>query len=523
MKASPPKLIFVLCTVLSIFLNSANAQELFYPLGFDINNRLNVEINSLKYPVHTSFKPVLQSDIPFTADTAVYMLQREQQITSKYGNSLLLRKFFTEDFISVNKKNFVLKVNPLFYLQKDYLKDSIQNLFINTRGIEIKGNLGGKLSFYSSFRENQAFFREYTDTWINSRKVVPGQGATKPFNETGHDFAMATAYLSYTPAKWVNIQTGNDKNFIGDGYRSMLLSDNSFAYPFLKLSLKFRNFKYTTMIAEFRDFETVYYHYHFKKHFAANYLSYNYKNIIEIGLFEAAIYKTQDTSLNYYNKFPTDFYIPVIGVRTAVNRFDNIHHILTGFNLKISPFKYLSIYAQTATDNIEEKNISFQAGAKFYDFFLGKIKNNKLFILVEYNKASPRIYSHDSIKHQTWTHYNQEIAHPAGKDFSEIISIVKYSYRNFSLQYKYNKINLNRSGTYSDIYSLNNLQFFTIPYPETIKYSDISASWIINPRTDLQIFLGTQYRTHSAAGVPNVSQYYFFGLKTNLSNFYYDY
>ena len=40
--------------------------------------------------------------------------------------------------------------------------------------------------------------------------------------------------VSYTPNKVLNIQFGHGKNFIGDGYRSLFLSDVSSPYPFLK-------------------------------------------------------------------------------------------------------------------------------------------------------------------------------------------------------------------------------------------------------------------------------------------------
>ena len=48
---------------------------------------------------------------------------------------------------------------------------------------------------------------------------------------------MSSGYISYSPIKEFNIQFGQGKHFIGDGYRSMLLSDNSFNYPYLSISL----------------------------------------------------------------------------------------------------------------------------------------------------------------------------------------------------------------------------------------------------------------------------------------------
>ena len=64
--------------------------------------------------------------------------------------------------------------------------------------------------------------------------VVPGQGQWKDYsNGKAFDFAYSSALLDYKAGKFLDFQLGYDKNFIGDGYRSMLLSDNSFNYPFL--------------------------------------------------------------------------------------------------------------------------------------------------------------------------------------------------------------------------------------------------------------------------------------------------
>ena len=43
------------------------------------------------------------------------------------------------------------------------------------------------------------------------------------------------------------------KTFYKDGYRSLLLSDNSFNYPFLRLQSNFGKFQYTNLYCEFQD------------------------------------------------------------------------------------------------------------------------------------------------------------------------------------------------------------------------------------------------------------------------------
>ena len=61
--------------------------------------------------------------------------------------------------------------------------------------------------------------------------IIPGRGIAKDFKSDAYDYPVAEAYLSYTPSKYFNFQFGNGKNFIGDGYRSLFLSDVASPYP----------------------------------------------------------------------------------------------------------------------------------------------------------------------------------------------------------------------------------------------------------------------------------------------------
>ena len=71
-------------------------------------------------------------------------------------------------------------------------------------------------------------------------------GIAKEFKSDSYDFPVAEANLTFTPSKYINMHLGYGRNFIGDGYRSLLLSNNSFQYPFLQLSMKFWRFKYSS-------------------------------------------------------------------------------------------------------------------------------------------------------------------------------------------------------------------------------------------------------------------------------------
>ncbi|RLD49995.1 MAG: hypothetical protein DRI94_09840 [Bacteroidetes bacterium] len=518
---------FLSVFILFFALTEFYAQQQLLPLGKFYQTELNSQLNKINRSVNTGFKPLLKSEIQtvFNVDSLIYHTRNAEIFFSKHKRTWLYRKLFFEDFIFVNEKGFTLSVNPLFYLETAKVSgnDSI-NYFINTRGIEIKGNIGTKISYYSSFRENQARFRDYIYDWSWNRLVIPGQGALKKSNTdiSVYDFSSASGYLSYTPFKWFNFQAGQDKNFIGEGHRSLFLSDNAMNYPFAKLNFTYKNFKYVTMFTQFQDFEKVYYDYHFKKHAAFNYLSYNYNNRIELGLFEGVIYRTTDTSA-YVNKFPADFFIPIIGMRSLVNGFGSEHHVIVGLNAKLKITDFIQAYGQFAIDDPKQNKYAYQGGLKVFDILHSKIKDLKWYFQAEYNTVSSGTYSCTDLKYQTWTHYNQEFAVPFGSDFSEIFLNSDLTYKNFRLNFRYNFITLNKNGTFSDIYMLDNYTYLIIPEKEIISHKTLTVSYIINRRSGLQLYAGADYRTNKKTDGQPTEKYIMFGLRTSLNNFYYDF
>jgi len=512
--------------LLFLFISASatvSAQQQLLPLGEAYRNEISFALNKKNIPINTGFKPILKSEIQtaFNVDSVMYKTDDAELFFSKHKRNLIYRKLFFEDFVSVKEKDFTLYVNPLFYLQygKTDINDST-TFFINTRGIEIKGSIGKKISYYSSFRENQARFRSYIYDWAWNRLVVPGQGALKKnlSDLSIYDFSNASGYLSYSPFTSLNIQIGQAKNFIGEGHRSLFLSDNAMNYPFVKFSFTYKNFKYVSMFTQFRDFEHEYYDYHFRKHAAFNYATYNYKNKIEIGLFEGVMYRTTDTS-GYINDYPADFFIPITGVRTAVNGFGGINNVLAGVNMKLKITNFIQAYGQFAINDPKEEKYAYQSGLKVFDFLYSRIKNLKWFFQAEYNSVSSRTYSHADLKFQTWTHYNQEFAIPFGTDFSEIFIKSDISYKNFMIDFRYNYVTLNKNGTSSDIYTLDTFNYLTIPEQETVEHKTVTCSYIVNRRTGLQLYVGADYRTSNE----ETERFLMFGLRTSLNNFYYDF
>ena len=66
-------------------------------------------------------------------------------------------------------------------------------------------------------------------------------------------FTPLTHYQTYgwkeklAPNQFFNLQVGHGKNVIGEGYRSLLLSDVSPAYPFAKFTITHKRIQYVAM------------------------------------------------------------------------------------------------------------------------------------------------------------------------------------------------------------------------------------------------------------------------------------
>ena len=261
-----------------------------------LSNCYSLNFNKILYldssKLHTSFKPILVSE-NFKMDSISQI-----GYVNNY-NSWILKKTFNEHLFVIKGKDYSVVASPLINLSVGRELIDSKKTFVNSRGYLVKGMLGSKISFSTSFFENQAAFPNYLNAYILNNKIVPGQGFARNFKEDGFDYAMSSGHVTYTPNSMFCMQFGHGKSFIGDGYRSLLLSDNTFNYPYLKLQTNFWKIQYTNFYAELMDinyFETnsldnwdqMGYP---KKYLSSHYLSMNLSSKLNISLFESVIWR----------------------------------------------------------------------------------------------------------------------------------------------------------------------------------------------------------------------------------------
>lgn len=480
--------------------------------------------------------------------------------STRKQTSVWKRKIKQESLFIVNDTSdkFYLTIDPLFNFEfgKDLADSTGEKLYKNTRGFLVRGDIGKKISFETSFYENQATFPQYIDDYIKSTNdlfpqtsnysydVIPGQGRAKKFKLNGYDYAMTSGYVSYSPVKMLNIQVGNGKHFVGDGYRSLLLSDNTFNYPYARITTTYKNIQYTNLYTSFMNLtdggvktpphvERLFQ----KKVGSFQMLSMNFFKRLQLGLFQGMIWEAADSANRQHVNFNT--FDPVIGVNTAVYGLNNKNNILLGATIKLKLTNSISLYGQYMLDDVYSKNnggdvknkSGYQIGFRYFDLFT--IKN--LHIQAEYNSVRPYAYGAENPQ-QSYSHYNQPLAHPLGANFWEAVGFINYRLKDFFIEIKANyavkgldSLNTNYGGT---IFKSDNSFPITQPLDNihttqglktTIMYQDIHIGYLVNPSTNFNIVLGISNRIAKTEKSTSNTQFVYFGIRSSLANFYYDF
>jgi hypothetical protein len=333
--------------------------------------------------------------------------------------------------IYVSEDRFKLIVNPLIGVRGATDSGDTLSLYNNSRGAEVRGSIGNKVGFYSYVTDNQARFPNYNRDRIRTSRVVNGTTLHKPFGTLGEDYFNAAGYITVSPIEEIMVQFGQDKNFIGNGYRSLILSDIAAPYPFLKINTKVWKLNYTNLFSQHTDFisqgESAT---NGKKFSALHHLSINITKNLNIGFFENIIFDRKDSTEG--NRYELAYLNPLIFYRAVEHGLNSSDNAVLGLDWKWNFKKHYSFYGQLILDEFVKDQLfgrtqswvnkwAYQAGIKYFN-----VANiNNLDLQLEVNQLRPYIYQHRT-KSQNWIHYNQSLAHPLGTNLREFIGIIRY-------------------------------------------------------------------------------------------------
>ena len=517
-----------------------------------MNQQIESAIVLSESGMHTAFKPWRVSEV----NKVIQHPDSAWNVNlpgKKFYSSRVGKKIFSEHLLQIDHKDYSLYLDPLFGFSGGKDQFTGRNTYDNSRGIQVMGSIGKSVSFYTSFWENQSVFVNYVDSFVQKNNVVPGQGRVKPFGDGGFDYAYAAGYVSIQPSKFFNLQFGNDKQFIGDGYRSLLLSDNAFNYPFAKITTQFWRLQYTNLFLAWQNIGNAsnsgvggY-----KQKFGTiHHLSYNVMQGLNIGLFEGIVWQGGDTT-GMRRGFDPNYLNPIIFYRPVEFSRGSPDNVLIGLNIKAKLFKKYMFYGQILLDEFSLKEVkarsgwwankqAFQIGYSFFNLF--GIKN--LNWQNELNVVRPYTYGHFTGE-QSYTHYAQPIAHPLGANFIENVQFLRYRYRRFGIEAKvlmaqYGADSLKANGSFSN-YGQNIFQGTAeivggpteVPsiygntilqgVKNTLVFTDLNVSYLINPKTGLRISLNLSRRSQRTIFETRNTIWGFVTLSTLLPNRYCDF
>jgi hypothetical protein len=532
---------------LTVFTHKTYSSQLNIPFTHSDYARFDSHMNRIGTNSHTASKPFIYEDV-----SRYYDVAKEKELR-KETNSWVGEKLWNEHLVAIEGKDYWFTIDPILDLQAG--KDTEANFnstYNNTRGLLVQGGLGKKFNFYTSVFESQGRFAHYVNRYAESLKafgpdpaIIPGRGIGKSFKTQGYDYPVAEAYLSYSPLKILNVQFGHGKNFIGDGYRSILLSDVASPHPFLKINTSFWKIKYTNSWMWLKDVrpESTQDKAFLTKYMATHYLSWNVSKRFNLGLFESVLWTNSNGrgfDVNYLN--PIIFYR---AIEFATGQ--GAGNAVLGASAKYKWNNNINIYSQFILDEFSLNDVKggerswknkygYQLGLKYYNAF----KVDNLLLQFEYNRIRPYVYSHNTVLN--YGHNNQSMAHLWGANFSETIVIGRYHYKRWfadakvifgvrGLDFNNDANNFSYGG---DIYrNYNERPFDTgVEVGQGLRTNtfngNVQAGFIINTASNLKLFADITFRnfnpeSQTASTFKSNTVWFNLGLRTDLFNWYFDF
>ena len=404
-----------------------DAQVLF--LSHDLNN--SIDAYYMRYPslrFHSSIKPYTGFSVKDADDSAFHVINYKIKNYFLY-NDIRSRPQY--------RNRFAAQFLPQLDAVAGYDGLTGKPVTEAIGGIYSRLDINDDFSADVTFLGGQVSYPNFVDTVVSEYKVIPGLGLAYGSNNK-YSFTNFTGHVSYSPIRILNLQLGKDKIFVGDGYRSLLLSDVANSYPYFKTTVNVWKFQYSVWYSWMRDiYHTENARSGFRNKFStAHYLSMNLSPDFNLSFFETEVWQGTDT--NRTRGFDPNYLNPVIFFRPIEYSLGSGDNALMGLNASYKFWK-CKLYGQVVIDEFNfaimqrfnkwwANKQGFQLGLKLID--IGGVRN--LSLQAEYNWVRPFTYSHGSPQ-QNYAHFNQALAHPFGANFAEGLAMITYKIGQFQL------------------------------------------------------------------------------------------
>ncbi|WP_316790840.1 gliding motility protein RemB [Pedobacter frigoris] len=510
------------------------------PFSHQYYQKLNTSVYDTANKFHSSIKGYYSDDSILSQRYSYLMNQGVDTINKR---SWVKRKLFEEHLVNITHDDYTAFIDFLPDLQIGRDWKNGNNTTLNTRGLQTGINVGDKFSIYANLFENQGKFPGYITQFIDSNQVVPGQSGGK-FDNTTKDWNYTSVLLSYTPSRFLNFTLGYDKNFIGDGYRSMLLSDVASNYSFLRVRATLGSVQYQTIFGYMFDPGaprlTLDRRLGYRGKWAAiHYLDWNINKRLSLGFFQAVTWA--DAEPEGKRGFDFNYVHPFAFLRSieSANTLSSPDKMRLGLNLKYEVLANTAFYGQFMFDEFVAREffkgngfwtnkLAAQLGVRGSN--LANIPN--LNCLVEFNMARPYTYAHfDRVSN--YAHYNQPLAHPYGANFREFLSIVNYSYKRFDFQgnVSYARYGVDPNGLnygkdifksyFSHVSEYGN--YIGQGIGTDLYFAEGKIAFLMNAKYNLRFELGGVLRKETSAIATTSTAWLTIGLRSSFRNLYNDF
>jgi hypothetical protein len=434
------------CLFLILFSSSALAQTTWLPIDRETSHladRLETLSGSLSDSLFLANQPISRKEYSYFL--AEKLKENEKQFTRQdksnihralsvhqewapeisYSQKNWIDPFYKTpaDFISVHDKKFFLSVNPAFGFQ--FISDNKQNKpSLNAQyGVVVRGKVGKGLGFYAEVTHQQETAPAYVQNWQYKFGAVPGAGPYTISQDGRANYLLVNAHVDVPILQdYISATAGFGKHFIGDGIRSLFISDFAAAAPYLRINTRVWKLHYQNLYMELvPQHGTTGKH----KYLTMHHLSINATRWLNIGLFETVVFGRGD-------RFEFGYLNPIIFYRQTERALGSPDKVSLGINFKAIVLKRLQFYGQFLLNEFTAKEFfankgywankwGLQLGGKYFNAF--SVKN--LDLQAELNLIRPYTYTHRDLM-TNFTHYNQPLAHPLGAGIREFIGQARY-------------------------------------------------------------------------------------------------
>ena len=382
-------------------------------------------------------------------------------------------------------------------------------------------------------------FTGYLDSLVRATQVTPGEG---------YAYGNGPAYTHYdwnasadvSVGRYFHFTLGRGKNFFGEGLRSLFLSDNTYSYPYFKITTTAWHIKYVNLFTQMSDVRGAAGdpQNYLRKFASFHYLSWNASKRVNFGVFEAIVW--QDNDPNYPRGFDINYVNPMVFLRPVEFSLGSPDNALLGFAFNVKVGKRTLLYSQLMLDEFLLANVragdgwyankqAFQVGAVGHDV-LGQ---KGLMLRAEFNYVRPFMYTHSDTR-QNYSHAGQPLAHPYGSNFWE--ALVQGEWRKdrwvlrdlFSVAVMGQDTGTSANSSYGNNIFLNensrplrdstryeNFDYYLgDPMKVTILHNELSMGYLVAPRSGLMLELAWTLRSRSPEVGQGLTNYIRLGIST---------